>query len=276
MKTTIMTIVIALLTLNVQAQTTKKIWEKYRDFPGAQYVDNTEAARKDLESRLNNHGNNAPNRYAESAYKSFKRSQQVQITLDETQKQELEHCLNSLDRHHEKVLAFNSLNKTNVNMGPFNQLLGLQPDSTMNVGVYAKSKGKMLTDILIRFDMFGQTVLSFQETSINKDALLQSLQEQFAMSGSSAFSLTDDDGDEDEEGIDFGNSEYVSEDTEALIVINGEVHPELHNIKDTEEYLKKNNLHPNHFHTYLGDSVQEHYPDATQRVAFACWEEGKK
>lgn len=61
--------------------------------------------------------------------------------------------------------------------------------------------------------------------------------------------------------------------SDPLIVIDGQIHPELHNYKDVEEYFAKQEDFINHKISYLydgvlfGSQVKEKYPNSTKNIA---------
>ena len=59
--------------------------------------------------------------------------------------------------------------------------------------------------------------------------------------------------------IDDGNGE-------ALIVINGEEHPELHSTKEAADYMRKHNFWFNNENWLVGDAVKEKYPNTDKKV----------
>lgn len=74
-------------------QTAEKLMEKYKAFPSAEYKEKTEEALKDIKEE-------GPGDMSQEDFdfiiKNFKKSEQVQLTLDEAQKEQLDKDLRAL------------------------------------------------------------------------------------------------------------------------------------------------------------------------------------
>jgi hypothetical protein len=56
------------------------------------------------------------------------------------------------------------------------------------------------------------------------------------------------------------------EDGNALFVINGEEHPELHSLKEAREYMSNNGFHFNNESWVVDSAVKEKYPHTEKKV----------
>jgi hypothetical protein len=123
---------------------------------------------------------------------------------------------------------------------------------------YGKVDDKMVSDLLIRIDIWNTVVLSHIDTKIDKDIWVKALER-------SRMATNDNDNnnnivvDMKDVIIDDGNGE-------ALIVINGEEHPELHSTKEAADYMRKHNFWFNNENCLVGDAVKEKYPNTDKKV----------
>ena len=76
----------------------------------------------------------------------------------------------------------------------------------------------------------------------------------------------DDDDDDESNVIDMKDVLKEVENGEALIVINGEEHPELQSTKEAADYMEKHNISFNHENWIVGEAVKEKYPHTEKKV----------
>ena len=90
MKKIILSFIVLLSVGSAYSQTAEKLMEKYKTFPNAEYTDNTEESRLGLlESEAKGESGLSAEDY-DFILKHFKKSEQVQLKLDEAQKAQLE------------------------------------------------------------------------------------------------------------------------------------------------------------------------------------------
>ena len=102
MKKIILSFIVLLSVGSAYGQTADKLMEKYKALEGAQYENTTEESRKSIEE---NKAGLSQKDYV-YALKHFKKSEQVQLTLDDDQKEQLEKDLQSL-RSYEMLFVLN-------------------------------------------------------------------------------------------------------------------------------------------------------------------------
>lgn len=124
----------------------------------------------------------------------------------------------------------------------------------LSVNVYARVKDDVAEDVIQRITLWHYTVIGYVEGKVK----VKDLPELLAVSFNS-----DADGDDDA----VFDMDDVPE-TDALIVIDGIVHPELHTALEASEYMKSKGIRFNEMDTILGsESVREKYPDCNKKVA---------
>ena len=97
MKKIILSFIVLLSVGSAYSQTAEKLMEKYKAFPNAEYTDNTEESRQGLlESEAKGESGLSAEDY-DFILKHFKKSEQVQLKLDEAQKAQLEKDIQALE-----------------------------------------------------------------------------------------------------------------------------------------------------------------------------------
>ena len=71
---------------------------------------------------------------------------------------------------------------------------------------------------------------------------------------------------EDEDVVDIKDAVKEVKNGSALIVINGEEHPELHSEKDAIEYMRAHNISWNNESWVVGGVVKEKYPNTDKKL----------
>ena len=251
-------------TNNTSGQTAEELMEKYKAFPGAEYKEKTEEALKDIIEE-------GPGEMSQEDFdfivKNFKKSEQVQLTLDEAQKEELEKELKAL-KGYELLLTQNDNTEPEEGNNVFQNMLNQAFSPSYQIRVYAKMKGNIITGTLLRLDMWGKVVLSYTVGKWKKDDFLKSLYNGDAVSFSE---------DEDENGVtDMKDVVKEAKDGNALFVIGGEEHPELRSLDEAKEYMEKNNFHFNHETWVVGKRVKEKYPNTDRKVVIEYTDEPNK
>ena len=123
-----------------------------------------------------------------------------------------------------------------------------QPNFSVNV--YARVKDDVAEDIIQRITLWHYTVIGYVEGKVKVKDLPELLAISFNSDADAVFDMDD-----------------VAE-IDALIVIDGIVHPELHTALEASEYMKSKGIHFNEMDTILdNESVREKYPDCNKNVA---------
>ena len=242
-------------------QTAEKLMEKYKAFPGAEYQEMTEEALKDIKEE-------GPGIMSQEDFdfiiKNFKKSEQVQLTLDDAQKEQLDKDINAL-KGYEMIFAQNDNKEPEEGKNLVQNMLNQTFSPSYQVRAYAKMKGNILTGTLLRLDMWGKVVLSYTVGKWKKDAFLQTLCNGDAVSFS-----------EDEDLTNMKDVIKEAKEGNALFVIGGEEHPELRSLEEAKEYMEKNNFHFNHETWVVGGRVKEKYPNTDKKVVIEFTDEPKK
>jgi hypothetical protein len=106
--------------------------------------------------------------------KHFKKAEQVQLTLDEEQTQQLSKDIESLKGY--EMLAMQNDNtepKTGKNL--LQNMINQTFSPNYQLRVYGKVKGNEVKDILIRWDIWGKVVLGHIDCKVQKDLLTKAI-----------------------------------------------------------------------------------------------------
>ena len=243
-------IAMLLMACTIQAQTAAKLIEKYKAFPGAEYLNTTEESLKQHDSDL------TPEENAKMK-KNFKKSEQVQMkNLNEEQLAQIEQDIKAL-KGYELLFTANKNTSYDEDKNILKNMLAevMNPPS-VKVRCYGKVKGKTVSDLLVRLEWLNTVALSHVDTKIDKALMTKALMADGAL-------ITEYD-DEDGEVVDM--KDILKESDNALIVINGKEYPELHNEHEATEFIKANNIPWNTESWIVGSAVKEKYPNTDKKV----------
>lgn len=252
-------------TNNTSGQTVEELMAKYKAIPDATYQETTEDTRKSIEMDKELGTRDLSPEDYDFILKHFKKSEQIQLTLDDAQKEELEKELKAL-KGYELLLTQNDNTEPEEGNNVFQNMINQTFSPDYQIRVYGKVEGDIITEILIRMDMWGKVVLSYTEGKWKKDMMLKSLWNGDAVSFSE---------DEDE----LTDMENVTQEVKAgnvLFVINGIEHPELHTLEEAKEYMDKNNFHFNHESWVVGESLKKKYPNTDKKVVIEYTDEAQQ
>lgn len=256
MKQVLLSIMMLLCVGNAFGQTPAKLIEKYKAVPGAVYENTTNESLKGLEE-----GDTilSADEIAKLK-KNFKKSEQVQIqNVSEEQLAEINKDIKALKNY--ELLFETVRNAGSESLGDSANVVKQKISDFLNPTVkmrcYGKVDGKMVSDLLIRLDIWNTVALSYIDTKIDRDVWMK-LQEK------SSFSTSDDD--DDDSSVDMKETLKDVEKGNVLIVINGEEHPELHSTKEAEEYMRQQQISFNHQNWIVGKAVKEKYPHTKKNV----------
>jgi len=242
------------------AQTAAKLIEKYKAFPGAEYLNTTEESLKQHDSDL------TPEENAKMK-KNFKKSEQVQMqNLDEEQLAQIEQDIKAL-KGYELLFTANKNTSYDEDKNILRNMLAevMNPPS-VKVRCYGKVKGKTVSDLLVRLEWLNTVALSHIDTKIDRDLMTKALM----ADGAVVTEFDDDDG----EVVDM--KEILKESENALIVINGKEYPDLHSTEDAAKYMEANDIHFNVESWIVGGAVKEKYPNTDKKVVIEFSEKDKE
>ena len=190
MKQVLLSIMMLLCVGNAFGQTPAKLIEKYKALPGAVYENTTNESLKELEK-----GDTILSADEIAKLKKhFKKSEQVQIqNVSEVQLAEINKDIKALKNH--ELLFETVRNAGSESLGDSANVVKQKISDFLNPTVkmrcYGKVDGKMVSDLLIRLDIWNTVALSYIDTKIDRDIWMK-LQER------SRFSTSDDDDDDDD------------------------------------------------------------------------------
>ena len=256
----ILCIAMLLITTSLQAQTAAKLIEKYKAFPGAEYLNTTEESLKQHDSDLTAEEN-------ARMKKHFKKSEQVQMkNLNEEQLAQIEQDIKAL-KGYELLFTANKNTSYDEDKNILKNMLAevMNPPS-VKVRCYGKVKGKTVSDLLVRLEWLNTVALSHVDTKIDKALMTKALMADGAL-------ITEYD-DEDGEVVDM--KDILKESDNALIVINGKEYPDLHSTEDAAKYMEANDIHFNVESWIVGGAVKEKYPNTDKKVVIEFFRSDKE
>ena len=264
MKQVLLSIMMLLYVGNAFGQTPAKLIEKYKAVPGAVYENTTKQSLKDLDKE----DSILSVEEIAKLKKNFKKSEQVQIqNVSEELLDQINKDIKAL-KNYELLFETvrNAGSETSETSGEPNKLFTNMISDFLNPSIkfqcYGKVNGNIVSDLLVRVDIWNTVALSSIDTKIDKDIWLKALE-------SNSLSLNDDAEDNaDSEGDTVDMKDILKEvkNGDALIVINGEEHPELHSTKEAEEYMRQQQISFNHQNWIVGKAVKEKYPHTKKNV----------
>lgn len=267
MKKTIISLTLLLCVGSAFGQTVDKLIEKWKAIDGAEYSETTEAIRKSIEESRENGSAGLSKKDYDFILKNFKKAEQVQMTLDEDQKAQLANDLQALKGY--EMLFMQNDNKEpeegkNLVQNMINQTFN--PNSQLRF--YGRVKGKIVNDLLIRWDIWDKVVLAHLDGKFKKDLILKSI------IGCEWGDLVDFE--EDEDAVNMKDVVKEVKDGNALIVIDGEEHPELHSTKEAHEYMRAHDIQFNNESWIVGGAVKEKYPHTDKKVVIEFTQKEKE
>ena len=246
-------IAMLLIACTIQAQTAAKLIEKYKAFPGAEYLNTTEESLKQRDSDL------TPEENAKMK-KNFKKSEQVQIqNLDEEQLAQIEQDIKAL-KGYELLFTANKNTSYDESQNIIKNMLAevMNPPS-VKVRCYGKVKGKTVSDLLVRLEWLNTVALSHIDTKIDRDLMTKALMADGAL-------VTEFDDDDDGEVVEMKDVLEEVKKGNVLFVINGKECPDLHSTEEAAKYMEENDYHFNVESWVVGGAVKEKYPNTDRKV----------
>lgn len=265
MKQILLSIAMLLCMGHAFGQTVEKLMTKYKAFPNAQYEETTEETRMSIKANKKEKRFDMNEKDYDFVLKHFKKAEQVQLTLDEEQTQQLSKDIESLKGY--EMLAMQNDNtepKTGKNL--LQNMINQTFSPNYQLRVYGKVKGNEVKDILIRWDIWGKVVLGHIDCKVQKDLLTK------AIFNGEMVSFDNDDA----VLTDMNDVMKETDEGNALFVIDGKECPELHSLKEAQEYMEKNNFHFNNESWVVGSAVKEKYPHTDRKVVIEFTDKSKQ
>ena len=235
------------------AQTASKLIEKYRKLPNATYMDTSAETLKSYDEN--------PDLITEEERaqlkKSFKKSETVQIEkCDEEQLAQIDKDLKAL-KGYELLFTTNKNGGSDEDANVFKQMMSDMWNPTIKLKCYGKVKGNMVSDILMRIDMWDTVALLYCDQKMDKELMVKSIME------SDGFNLKID---HDSEDVDMKDALEEVKKGNVLIVINGQEFPDLHSTEEASEYMEAHDIWWNLESWIVGGAVKEKYPNTDKAV----------
>ena len=245
-------------------QTAEKLMEKYKAFPGAEYEETTKATRKSIEESKEKGTGGLSKEDYDFMLKNLKKVEQIQLTLDDDQLEQLNKDFCAL-KAYETLFMQNDNKEAEKGQNFIQNKINQTFNPNYQMRVYGKVKGNTVNDLLIRWDIWGEVAMAHVNGKFKKDLMLKSI-----LSGDLV------NFEEGGNSIDMKDAVKEVKDGNALFVINGEEHPELHSEKDAIEYMSTHNISWNHESWVVGGAVKEKYPNTDKKVVIEYTDEPKK
>ena len=178
MKQLLLSLTMLLCVGNAFGQTPAKLIEKYKAIPGAVYENTTQQSLKDLDKE----DSILSVEEIAKLKKYFKKSEQVQIqNVSEELLAQINKDIKALKNHE---LLFETIrnagSETSENSGEPNKLFTKMISDFLNPSIkfqcYGKVDGKMVSDLLVRVDIWNTVVLSYIDTKIDRDIWMKALE----------------------------------------------------------------------------------------------------
>ena len=260
MKRTILLMAMALAVSVAFGQTAKKLIEKYKEFPGAEYTNTTEESLKNMNENPNPALTAEEN---ERIRKNFKMSEQVQLkNLDEKPLTQLEKDIKAL-KGYDLLFVTNRNKESQEEKNVVQQVFSSMTDPTFKLQCYGDVKRNNVYNILVRVDMWNTVALARTETKLEPDLVVK------AFMKNEAVNITTESAEMSEVVTDYKNGNV-------LIVIHGKEYPELHSEKEAAEYMKANHINWNGQKWIVGGAVKENYPHTDKKVVIEFYEKSKE
>ena len=254
MKRTVILMAMALMVSVAFGQTVSNLIEKYRQLPKAQYM---ETSKETLKFYDENPDPALTEKERAQLKKNFKMSEVVQMEkLDEEQLAQLDEDIKAL-KGYEMLFITNKNEGSDEDQNVLQQMMSDFLNPTIKLQCYGKVKGNVVSDILVRVDIWETVALMHLDTKVEKELMIKSIMEKEAVSF-----------EQESDGEEVDMKEMVNEVKagNVLFVINGEEHPELHSLEEAEEYMRTQYFHFNQESWVVGGAVKEKYPNTDKKV----------
>jgi len=257
MKQIFLSVIMLLCMGSAFGQTPAKLMAKWKAIEGAEYQETTAETRKSMEESREKESAGLSKEDYDFLLKNFKKAEQIQMTLNEDQMAQLANDLQAL-KGYETLFMQNDNKEPEEGKNMIQSMINQTFNSNFQLRIYGKVKGNIVNDPLIRWDIWGKVVLAHLDVKIKKDLMLKSI------IGSDWGNLVNFE--EDEDAVNMKDVVKEVKDGNALIVINGIEHPELHSTEEAAEYMKTHDIWCNHENWIVGGAVKEKYPHTDKKV----------
>jgi len=245
-------------------QTVDKLMAKWKTIEGVEYSETTEETRKSIEESREKGSAGLSKEDYDFVMKNLKKVEQIQMTLDEDQMAQLANDLQAL-KGYETLFMQNDNKEPEEGKNMIQNMINQTFNANYQMRFYGRVKGNIVNDLLIRWDIWGKVVLAHLDGKIKKDLILKSIL------GGDIVNF-----EEDEDAVNMKDVAKEVKDGNALIVINGKEHPELHSTKEAHEYMKTNDIWCNNEMWIVGGAVKEKYPHTNKKVVIEFSRNEKK
>ena len=235
-------------------QTAEKLMAKYKALPDAEYEETTEATRKSYEESKEKGTGGLSKEDYDFMLKNLKKAEQIQLTLDDDQLEQLTKDIQAL-KGYETLFLQNDNKEPEEGKNMIQNMINQTFNPNYQMRVYGKVKGNTVNDLLIRWDIWGKVAIAHIDGKVKKDLMLKSI-----LSGDMV------NFEEDGNSIDMKDIAKEVKNGNVLFVINGEEHPELHSGKEAKEYMRAHNISWNNESWVVGGGVKEKYPNTDKKV----------
>ena len=267
MKKIILSLIVLFSVGSAFGQTAEKLIAKYKALPGAKYENTTKESLEEFEKE----DSILSAEDIAKLKKHFKKSEQVQIqNPSEELLAQINKDIKALKDH--ELLFETTRNAGSESLGDSAHLVKQMIADILNPSIkmqcYGKVDGKMVSDLLLRLDIWNTVALSYIDTKIDRDIWMKALERSRV--------TTDDNDDNKNVVVDLKDVLIDDGNGEALIVINGKEHPELHSTKEAADYMRKHNIWFNNMSWVVGEAVKEKYPNTDRKVVIEYTDEPQK
>ena len=178
MKQLLLSLTMLLCVGNAFGQTPAKLIEKYKAIPGAVYENTTQQSLKDLDKE----DSILSVEEIAKLKKYFKKSEQVQIqNVSEELLAQINKDIKALKNHE---LLFETIrnagSETSENSGEPNKLFTKMISDFLNPSIkfqcYDKVEGNMVSDLLLRVDIWNTVAISHIDTKIDRDIWMKAME----------------------------------------------------------------------------------------------------
>ena len=263
MKRTMILMAMALMVSVAFGQTASKLIEKYRQLPNAQYMDTSKETLKFYDE---NPDPALTEKERALLKKNFKKSETVQIEkCDEEQRAQIEKDIQAL-KGYDLLFTTNKNGGADEDANVLRQMMSEVFNPTIKLQCYGKVKGKTVSDMLMRVDMWETVALMHLDTKVDKELMIRSIMDQDGVSY------------EQENGGEVVDMKDVLEEVKkgnVLFVIEGEEHPELHSLEEAKAYMDAKDFHFNQESWIVGGAVKEKYPHTDKKVVIEWADKSK-
>ena len=257
MKKLLLSLAVLLCVGSAFGQTVEKLMAKYKALPGAEYKETTAETRKSMEESREKRSAGLSKKDYDFILKNFKKAEQLQMTLNEGQMTQLTKDIQAL-KGYETLFVQNDNKEPEEGKNHAQNMINQTFNPNFQLRIYGKVKGNTVNNPLIRWDIWGKVMLAHLNGKIKKDLMLKSI------IGSDWGDLVNFE--EDEDAVNMKDVVKEVENGNALFVINGEEHPELHSMNEAREYMNNYRFYFDNESWVVGGAVKEKYPHTDKKV----------